>query len=142
MATRSASCLRSRAAWLENVLSDADKALYARQILLSELGLAGQARLLAADARIEAGDARVTAVARDYLARAGVGAQPTAALPAVSVRAASSEDVAQVAGDAALEGCAAWLLGAFAAVEAIKVAADVGTAGAIDPEFVLSREVG
>jgi hypothetical protein len=124
------------------VLSDADKALYARQILLSELGLAGQARLGAAEVRIAAGtDSRVTAVARDYLTRAGVasGVQRTAALDLPAV---SRLDVERTAGAGALEDCAAWLLGSFTAVEAIKAAAGVGTPAAFDPDFVLAREVG
>jgi hypothetical protein len=143
------------------LLSDADKQLYARQILLSELGLAGQERLASASFRV-AGDAdpRVSLVARDYLARAGVGAQagtrdsnesvvtrdsneslgPGAAT--VYVSAASAQDVARLAGDPALEGCAGWLLGAFAAVEAIKAAAGVGTPAALETDFVLAREVG
>jgi hypothetical protein len=125
------------------VLSDADKALYARQILLSELGLPGQERLASTAVRIADGaDARVSAVTRDYLARAGVGSQPDAIdLQARVVNAASASDVSRVAGDAELEGCAAWLLGAFAAVEAIKAAAGVGAPSALDADFVLAREV-
>jgi hypothetical protein len=124
------------------VLSDADKALYARQILLSELGLAGQERLAEAEVRIAAGtDSRVTMVARDYLTRAGVagGVQRTAALDLPTV---TQLDVERTAGDGALEDCAAWLLGSFAAVEVIKAAAGVGTPAVFDPGFVLAREVG
>jgi hypothetical protein len=134
---------------VERVLSDADKALYARQILLSEVGLEGQQRLLDAQSRVADGaDARVTAVARDYLARAGVGSpQPSGSdlQPGpreLVVDAALGTEVARVAGDSELEDCAAWLLGAFAAVEAIKAAVGAGTPAALDPEFVLSREVG
>lgn len=125
------------------MLSDADKVLYARQILLSELGPAGQERLAATEVRIAAAaDARVSIVARDYLVRAGVGSQPRALLAPLDVSAASQAEVERVAGSAALEGCAAWLLGSFAAVEAIKAAAGVGTPAALDPKFVLAREVG
>jgi|1185.fasta_scaffold1369902_2 hypothetical protein len=124
------------------MLSDPDKARYARQILLSELGLAGQERLAAADVRIAANaDARVTAVARDYLARAGVG-QALQPLAAVDPCVACAVDVERTAGDVMLEDCAAWLLGSFAAVEAIKLALGAGTPAELDPDFVLAREVG
>ena len=75
---------------------------------------------------------------------AGSGS-PGSALPgsdALVVRAASVTEVARVAGDPALEDCAAWLLGAFAAVEAIKTATGAGTPAVLDPNIVLSREVG
>jgi hypothetical protein len=125
------------------VLSDADKALYARQILLSELGLPGQERLASTAVRIADGaDARVSEITSDYLTRAGVGSQPDATdLEARVVNAASASVVSRVAGDPELEGCAAWLLGAFAAVEAIKAAAGVGAPAALDADFVLAREV-
>ena len=124
------------------MLSDADKARYARQILLSELGLEGQERLAHARVAIAAGgDARAVDVAREYLARGGVGAAPSAHAPAVTVALPGPADVQRIAGDPALEGCAAWLAGAFAAVEAIKQAAGVGTPAALDPEILLSREV-
>jgi hypothetical protein len=125
------------------VLPDADKQLYARQILLPELGLAGQERLALAAVRVASdADARVSVIARDYLARGGVGVRASRGAATVSVNAASTPEVARVAGDPALEGCAAWLLGAFAAVEAIKAAGDLGTAAAFEADFVLAREVG
>lgn len=125
------------------MISDGDKALHARQILLSEVGLLGQQRLSDAAARVVDGaDARVAAVALDYLSRAGVGSPARASTEELVVDAACVSDVARVAGDAELEGCAAWLLGAFAAVEAIKAATGAGTPAALDPDFVLSREVG
>lgn len=123
------------------MLTDADKAKYARQILLTELGVAGQERLgatrvhLAMDA-----DPRAAEVARAYLDRAGVGAHAEDLERTVPV--ASASQVAQLAGDPALEDCAAWLLGAFAAVEAIKAAAGAGEPAALADDFVLSREVG
>jgi hypothetical protein len=126
------------------VLTDADKTKYARQILLTELGLAGQERLVATRLQWSAdADARATEVASAYLERAGVGARvPGADANQVAVRVASAERVARLAGDPALEDCAAWLLGALAAVEAIKAAAGVGTPGTADSDFVLSSEVG
>lgn len=122
------------------MISDADKALYARQILLSELGFEGQARLSGAELAIADGaDPTVLEVASDYLRRAGVSvaSQPSAAgLPLPT-----AADVQRVAGDRELETCAAWLLGAFAAVEVIKQTVGAGTPAALGSEFVLSREV-
>jgi hypothetical protein len=126
------------------VLTDSDKAKYARQILLTELGVAGQERLgatrvvLASDA-----DPRAAEVAGAYLERAGVGAHAQGVEQ--TLRVAPAERVAQLAGDPALEDCAAWLLGAFAAVEAIKSASGVGTpatCATLGDDFVLCREVG
>ncbi len=98
-------------------LSDREQLLYARQILLPEIGKEGQARLCTA--RVCAGsgaDPRVVAVARDYLERAGVAwgedGEPVALPDAAAV--------ARLAGDPALADAAAAVLGAFAAVETIK----------------------
>jgi hypothetical protein len=122
------------------VIPDADKALYARQILLPELGLEGQARLAATELRFAAGaDPRVCAIAREYLQRAGVRVESDAA---VVLAAASRSEVAALAAEPALEECAAWLLGALTAVEAIKTSAGAGTPVALDPEFSLAAEVG
>ncbi|HKU39045.1 MAG TPA: hypothetical protein VJR89_12880 [Polyangiales bacterium] len=122
------------------MIPDADKALYARQILLSELGLAGQARLAASRVRFAAeSDARVSEVARDYLLRAGVG---SAAEPDRSLAAMSCGDVAACAGTPELEACAAWLLGAWTAVEAIKASAGIAAPVALSAEFSLVVEVG
>jgi hypothetical protein len=126
------------------VLTDADKAKYARQILLTELGLAGQERLVATRLQWTAeADSRASEVASAYLERAGVGAHVQGAdARHVAVEVAPADRVVQVAGDPVLEDCAAWLLGAFAAVEAIKSAAGVGTPGTVGGDFVLSSEVG
>jgi hypothetical protein len=122
------------------VLSDSDKALYARQILLSELGFEGQQRLAAtAVGFTDAADLRARAVAADYLARAGFGA--SAGSNEIAVALPDAGEVSRVAGDAALDECAAWLIGAFAAVEAIKSASGAGTPGSLDAGFVLAREV-
>ena len=122
------------------MISDADKALYARQILLPELGLEGQARLAETAVGFAAGaDPRVCAVAREYLQRAGLRVQPDAS---VVLAAASGREVAARAAEPELEECAAWLLGALTAVEAIKASAGAGTPVALDPEFSLAAEVG
>lgn len=123
------------------MLTDADKATYARQILLSELGVAGQERLGATQVHLASdADPRAAEVARAYLDRAGVGAHADATPRTVQV--ATAERVAQLAGDPALEDCAAWLLGSLAAVEAIKSASGAGTPAVLADDFVLSREVG
>jgi hypothetical protein len=100
------------------MLSAADKKRYARQVLLTEVGLAGQARLLQAAVALPANaDARAAEIAADYLQRAGLRVDPDAgavlALPA-------GDAVRALAGRPELEEAAAALSGAFAAVEAIK----------------------
>jgi len=123
------------------LLSDVDKALYARQILLSELGAGGQERLTtAAIAFANDADPRARAVASEYLSRAGVGSRPDDA-PAVEVPVASTATVQRTAADPALEDCAAWLLGAYAAVEAIKARAGAGTAADFPSDYTLGAEV-
>lgn len=160
------------------MLSDAQKRLFARHVLLDQLGAAGQARLCDAQAVPAAqSDVRAAEVALDYLARAGV--QVGAAVAAADITAGAMVAVADVtagaavaageitagaasvsadgaphqvitgsaaavsllAGDPALLECAAWLSGAFAAVETIKQIAGVGTPARLDPELVLTGEV-
>jgi sulfur-carrier protein adenylyltransferase/sulfurtransferase len=89
---------------------------YARHLLLPQVGEAGQRRLLETELRLE-GDAGVVKVAERYLSRAGVRVGE-GAIQSV----ASSDEVARVAGDPALEPAARALLGALAAVEAIRAA--------------------
>jgi hypothetical protein len=121
------------------VLSDSDKRLYSRQMLLTELGVAGQERLCAARTRTrEHADARASEVATDYLARAGVCAD--AGPDSVEVAVPSAERVDALAGDPQLRECAAWLAGAFAAVEAIKAITGAGSEAELDVNFVLRAE--
>jgi hypothetical protein len=126
-----------------SLLSEADKALYARQILLSELGLGGQERLTTASITIaDDADPRARAVACEYLQRAGVGTGAGAGdAPAVLVPVPSAAAVQRVAADPALEECAAWLLGAYAAVEAIKARAAAGAAADFPSDYALGAEV-
>ena len=122
------------------MISDADKALYARQILLPELGLEGQARLVRTAVRLDSGgDARAAAVACEYLQRAGLPVREDAS---VVLAAVSSSEIAARAGEAEFEECAAWLLGALTAVEAIKTSLGAGAPVALDAEFSLAAEVG
>jgi hypothetical protein len=89
------------------------------------------------DARIDvAGDERAAAVAVDYLARAGVSLSRD---DARTIAVGDATVLQATAGAAALVDCAAWLQGAFAAVEAIKQIAGVGSASALDPQLVLSE---
>ncbi|HEX7479830.1 MAG TPA: hypothetical protein VF331_18650 [Polyangiales bacterium] len=126
------------------MLSDHEKQLYARHLLLLEIGERGQEKLCAAQvAMAQLGDARASAVAREYLQRGGTscaaavsgGTQVELALPDASA-------VDALAGDPRLQHAAAWLAGSFAAVEAIKQIVGVGRAGAIPETFSLSSEVG
>jgi len=89
------------------MLTPAQKQLFARQLLLEEIGPSGQERLCASRVRVPAGaDPRAVAVARDYLERAGL----------------------TVLGSDGTANTAAALCGAFAAVEAIKAELGVGRA--------------
>ncbi len=107
-----------------SVLSDAQKRSYARQITLAEIGVEGQAQLCAAElAIVAAADARAADVAREYLSRAGVSMREDASQ---LVPVADEPSVRALAGEPALEACAAWLAGSFAAVEAIKAVIGVG----------------
>lgn len=94
---------------------------YARHLLLPQVGEAGQRRLLETVLTADAGDAGVLAVAQRYLERAGVRvSQQGAPEGALRLSVASSERVAQTAGDPALLPAARALLGALAAVDAIR----------------------
>jgi len=126
------------------VLSDPQKRRYARQILVDELGLAGQERLCGAAVQPSAAaDPEAAAVALDYLARAGLRCEgepsplTAAGGPALPVEIETSAAVHALAGDPLLYDCAAWLAGAFAAVETIKRAASAGVEGRLDPALTL-----
>jgi hypothetical protein len=124
------------------VLTEEQRRLYARQVLLRELGTAGQARLCESKVVIsDDGHALATRVARDYLERAGVALHGEPSSDATSVAVATSERVQALAGAAELADCAAWLLGAWTAVETIKRCIQVGKEAELDPELVLNAEV-
>jgi hypothetical protein len=106
-------------------LSPDDRRRYARHLSLAEIGEAGQVRLLGARFRLDDGvDVRAADAARAYLTRAGLEESPDAGL---HVPLPTAEDVARRAGAAPLEPAVASMLGAFAAVEAIKGVLGVGT---------------
>ncbi|MET0385065.1 MAG: hypothetical protein ABW321_03855 [Polyangiales bacterium] len=119
------------------MLTEEQLRLYARQVIVDELGRSGQERLCASVASIpEGADPRAARVAADYLQRAGLhvaadGGQVP--LPAADI-------VRSCAGDPALEECAAWLHGAWAAVEVVKARVGVGTPAALAHDWVLNAE--
>jgi len=112
-------------------LTARERTRYARHLLLPEVGLSGQERLLAAQVRL-AGDGHPSAVevARTYLERAGlkVLASESEETPAVPVADVSA--VERLAGhQTALLPAAAALAGALSAVEAIKEVLRLGEKG-------------
>jgi len=125
------------------MLSAADKQRFARHLLLPEIGVQGQLRLLAATVACSGdGDARATQVARDYLQRAGVAIDGTTqhATDVVPVASPSKESIAQLAGRAELHEAASALAGALCAVEAIKATLGIGTPAALPAELTLAQE--
>jgi len=119
------------------VLTESQRRLYARQLLVNELGAQGQERLCAsAVALAPDADRGAAAVAVDYLRRAGVSLDAAGTL----VHASTPEAVKRLAGDPLLEPCAAWLAGAWAAVETIKQSAGVGVRAELGAEWVLASE--
>lgn len=121
------------------MLTEQQLRLYARQVILRELGPAGQAQLCAAEVALSPADAAAGAarVAADYLRRAGIQVSDSASLP---VHVASQAEVEATAGHPGLQACAEWLLGAWAAVEAVKRCVGVGSP-ARTPPAPLTAEV-
>ncbi len=94
---------------------------FARQLLLAEIGEAGQARLCASRVKMaEGADAQAGETARAYLERAGL--QVVAERTAVEAAVPSAAAIAALARSEMQRPAAAALAGAFAAVEAIKAA--------------------
>ena len=120
------------------------RARYSRHLLLPEIGEAGQRKLLSAKVRvIDAADSEAAIVTLDYLRRAGVDvdadvASPNDAASVLQLPHAAAVDA--VAGEPALRESSAFLLGAFAAVEAIKQITGAGSAGAFPLDFVLAEK--
>lgn len=124
------------------MLTEEQRRLYARQVLLRELGPSGQARLCESRVALAGqADARAARVAHDYLQRAGLRVTSERDPAVVPVALPTAERVREVAGDPVLADCAAWLLGALAAVETVKQCAGVGQPGQLDARFVLNAEV-
>lgn len=114
------------------MLDDRQRTLYARHLLLPEIGKEGQEALCAA--RVRAGadaDAHALSVARDYLERAGVQVGET---EGVALELPSASDLGRI--DPALRDAIAAVAGAFAAVEAIKSIVGVGEPGSLEIEVL------
>jgi hypothetical protein len=106
-------------------LSGRDRTRYARHLLLTQLGEAGQERLLAAQVVANGdADAGALAVARRYLTRAGVQVCDDGA--SSPLRVATAEQVATMAGHPSLRAAARALAGALSAVNTIQSLIGVG----------------
>jgi hypothetical protein len=123
-------------------MTPAERQLYARHVLLAEIGEPGQARLCATHVTLAGGDARASAIAREYLERAGVRVSDasSAAAPALAASLPTSEAVRVLAARPELEEAAAALAGAFAAVETIKAALGIAAARALPEGLTLIAE--
>jgi hypothetical protein len=105
-------------------LSDAERRRYARHLLLPEIASSGQERLRASRVHVASGaDPETSRIVRDYLARAGVtngDERLELALPGTS-------DIQALAGEPLLVEAARALIGALAAVEAVKAILELGS---------------
>ena len=118
-------------------LDAAARRRYARQLLLGEIGEAGQERLLQAGfCRGTEGDADASAVAADYLERAGCSADEAGA----ELRVPDARAVLRFAGSSSLREPAAAIMGAFSAVEHIKEVLGLAVARELPSELTLSDE--
>lgn len=118
-------------------LDAAARRRYARQLLLGEIGEAGQERLLTAGFRPGAdGDAGAYAVAAEYLERAGCSAQEHG----VELHVPTQDAVMWFAGSSALRESAAAIMGALAAVEHIKEVLGIRATRDLSPDLILSAE--
>lgn len=117
-------------------LGDRERTLYARHLLLPEIGKGGQAALCASVVHAaEGADPRAALVARDYLERAGVRWSDGA--EGLRVDVPPPAEVERLAGADGLVEAAAAVAGAFAAVEAIKRIVGAGTAAALPEDLSL-----
>lgn len=118
-------------------LDAATRRRYARQLLLGEVGEAGQLRLLAARfRRDQRSDAEASLVSADYLERAGC----TVGVEGDPLDVPSESAVMRFAGKASLSAPAAAIIGAFCAVEAMKRTLGCGEARDFPAELRLSTE--
>jgi len=118
-------------------LDAAARRRYARQLLLGEIGEAGQERLLAARFRSSApSDPSAFAVAAAYLRRAGCVEGASGA----EVRVPDAAAIDRLAGRASLREPAAAVVGAFCAVEHLKSVLGLSGARAFPADLSLSDE--
>lgn len=100
-------------------LSGRDRTRYARHLLLTQLGEAGQERLLAAQVVANGdADAGALAVARRYLTRAGV--RVSAECASSPLRVATRDELETMAGHPSLREAARALAGALSAVNTLQ----------------------
>ena len=120
-------------------LAELDRVRYARHLLLPEIGAGGQERLNAARVRVSpAADEGAGAVAREYLARAGVQVAPEGEH---LVELPGGEAVLSLAGSPELLEAARALAGALAAVETVKAVLQLGEPLKQAPIHLSSEEV-
>src|SRR5687767_5033255 len=123
-------------------LSSAERARYARHLLLPEIGEAGQARLLACQVRVAASaEAGALAVARSYLERAGLqveGVMERSVEASLAVPDRARIDA--LAGSPIFLEAARALAGAFAAVEIIKSVVGIGQPSELPEALSLASE--
>lgn len=113
---------------------------YARQLLLGEIGEAGQERLSRAGFRRGAAcDPAAYAVAAEYLLRAGC---PESESDGTPLQRSTADDVMHFAGSPSLRAPAAAVLGAFSAVEHLKEALGVGEPRNLPPDLTLQPKRG
>ena len=118
-------------------LDAAARRRFARQLLLGEIGEAGQERLLQAGFRSDLGcDEDAYTAAADYLRRAGCVPDETGE----PVLAPDVEAVRQLAGSPALRDAAALIAGSFAAVEHLKEVLGIAAARPLPSDLKLSSE--
>jgi hypothetical protein len=110
--------------------------LYARHLLLAEIGEAGQQRLL--QSRVHVLDEDEHGVCSDALRRAGVSVTDADATRIVSV--GSERQIAHLAGRPELHEASRALRAAFAAVEAIKAIVPTGSAAEFPEQLTFSAE--
>ena len=123
------------------LIDSSQRQLYARHLLLPEIGESGQARLCAAGYGVgpEASKA-AAATAVDYLVRAGMtmlASEDAARDDAPLLLLPDDAGVSRLAGQPLLQEAAAALAGAFAAVEAIKAVTGAGEAARFPRDLCL-----
>jgi hypothetical protein len=123
-------------------LSSAQRARYARHLLLPEIGEGGQARLLKSQVGAAAdADPGALAVARSYLERAGVRvADDAEGSVEVSLNVPDRARIEALAGSPLLLEAARALAGALAAVETIKSVVGIGQPSELPEAFSLASE--
>ncbi len=119
-------------------LTDRDRVLYARHLLLAEIGEAGQERLGQSVVRLSGADETTRAVCADALSRAGVSLSDAPSARHIDLGDVDALDA--LAGRPELREAASALQGAFVAVEAIKAIVGTGTPADLSGQLTLTSE--